>query len=141
MTLPFAVLLAMLFVPKRRSFAAPRLRGAHVRVPVSVLRVLVIPLNPRGGAGSIRSSTPPHGVNLSVCAAYLYAAIGRSAVQGIARLATSLTLAVATLASRWPIGSGYSCSPSISTKRRGTGDGSSPKARALPPEEERATRV
>ena len=105
MTLPFAVLLAILFVPKRRTLAAHLVFAVHMYAFLLFLycAVLVIPGldRLRGGAGleSPLLDTALTVLNLSVCAAYLYAAIGRVyGSRGIARLATSLTLAVATLA-------------------------------------------
>jgi hypothetical protein len=105
MTIPFALLLPIVFVRSRKPFAVHLVFAVHVYTFLLFLYCAALALSGldvlRGGAGLIdpRLDTVLTVFNLAVCAAYLYQAIGRVyGAKGTWRIVASLTLAVAVLA-------------------------------------------
>jgi len=105
MTLPFVVLLPVLFVRDRRPFAVHMVFSLHVYSFLLILYTAALAVSAvdlmRGGIGldSPRIDTILTLFNLAASAAYLYVAIGAVYdARGATRVVGSLTLAVAILA-------------------------------------------
>jgi hypothetical protein len=105
MTIPFALLLPVVFARSRKPFALHAVFAVHVYTFLLFLYCAALVLSGidllRGGAGLAdpRLDTVLTVFNLAVCAAYLHQAIGRVyGAKGVWRIVASLTLAVAVLA-------------------------------------------
>jgi hypothetical protein len=105
MTIPFSLLLSVLFFRERRSFGVHAIFAVHVYAFLLLLfcaAVIAAAIDVRcGGRGldAQRFDTVLSLVNLTVCIVYLYAATGRVyGMRGVARIVTSLTLGVAVAA-------------------------------------------
>lgn len=105
MTIPFALLLPVVFVRSRKPFAVHLVFAVHVYTFLLFLYCAALALSGidmmRGGSGLTdpRLDTLLTVFNLAVCAAYLHQATGRVyEARGVWRIAASVILAVAILA-------------------------------------------